>query len=184
MRILVTGGAGFLGSNLTAKLLERGHEVVVIDNLSMGRMENLGACVDQPGLEFIEADVTLQETFDNLDDKFDCIVHLAAFKIPRYGKAIDTLQINYRGTECVLEYARKLEALAPEHPGAGALRRQLEVIGEGREQAARPDRLASSATRVAIRSCRRSETRCASISISSCRRWPNRSSSAGGAPSA
>jgi UDP-glucose 4-epimerase len=43
-----------------------------------------------------------------LDDDFDCIVHLAAFKIPRYGKALDTLQINYRGTECVLEYSRKL----------------------------------------------------------------------------
>jgi UDP-glucose 4-epimerase len=108
MRILVTGGAGFLGSNLTVKLLQEGHEVVVIDNLSMGRIENLSACTGKPGYEFIEADVTEAKTFDQLDDNFDCIVHLAAFKIPRYGKALDTLQINYRGTETALEYARKL----------------------------------------------------------------------------
>ena len=109
MRILVTGGAGFLGSNLTIKLLESGHEVVVIDTLSMGKLEHLGACSGKLGYEFIEADVTQAETFDQLDDKFDCIVHLAAFKIPRYGKALDTLQINYRGTEMALEYARKLD---------------------------------------------------------------------------
>ena len=108
MRILVTGGAGFLGSNLTVKLLKSGHEVLVIDNLSMGKLENLSACTGKPGYRFIEADVTHSETFDQLDDNFDCIVHLAAFKIPRYGKALDTLQINYRGTEMVLEYARKL----------------------------------------------------------------------------
>lgn len=108
MRVLVTGGAGFLGSNLTVKLLESGHEVVVIDNLSMGSLDNLSSCKDHKNLSFIEADVTLPATFEQLDDNFDRIVHLAAFKIPRYGKALDTLQINYRGTECVLEYARQL----------------------------------------------------------------------------
>ena len=108
MRVLVTGGAGFLGSNLTLKLLNQGHEVVVVDNLSMGRMENLAATSGHANFEFVEADVTLPETFEQLSDDFDCIVHLAAFKIPRYGKALDTLQINYRGTECVLEYARRL----------------------------------------------------------------------------
>ena len=109
MRILVTGGAGFLGSNLTAKLLDEGHEVVVVDNLSMGKLDNLAPCAGKPGYEFVEADVTLPQTFDQLDEKFDCVVHLAAFKIPRYGKALDTLQINYRGTEAVLEFARKLD---------------------------------------------------------------------------
>lgn len=108
MRVLVTGGAGFLGSNLTVKLLESNHEVVVIDNLSMGSLDNLSVCKDHENLTFIEADVTLPATFETLDDNFDRIVHLAAFKIPRYGKALDTLQINYRGTECVLEYARQL----------------------------------------------------------------------------
>lgn len=109
MRVLVTGAAGFLGSNLVAKLLDEGHEVVGIDNLSMGRIEHLATCLERKEFEFREQDVTLPETFDSLDGSFGCIVHLAAFKIPRYGKALDTLQINYRGTECVLEYARKLD---------------------------------------------------------------------------
>ncbi len=107
MRVLVTGGAGFLGSNLTAELLRNDHEVVVVDNLSMGRIENLDACREEPKFTFLEADVTSPETFKQLSGKFDCIVHLAAFKIPRYGKALDTLQINYRGTECVLDYAKE-----------------------------------------------------------------------------
>lgn len=108
MNILVTGGAGFLGSNLSARLLDEGHEVVVVDNLSMGRIENLAPCMGRDGFEFVEADVTDPATFARLGKGFDCIVHLAAFKIPRYGKALDTLQINYRGTEAVLEHAREL----------------------------------------------------------------------------
>ena len=108
MRVLVTGGAGFLGSNLIQKLLSESHEVVAIDNLSMGTLENMAAYRDDPSFTFIKDDVTTNAAFENLSDDFDCVVHLAAFKIPRYGKALDTLQINYRGTECVLEYARKL----------------------------------------------------------------------------
>lgn len=108
MRVLVTGGAGFLGSNLVGKLLSENHDVVAIDNLSMGRLENLAPYQDDSRFSFVQDDVTNPEIFANLDDNFDCIVHLAAFKIPRYGKALDTLQINYRGTECVLDYARKL----------------------------------------------------------------------------
>lgn len=108
MRVLVTGGAGFLGSNLIARLLAEDHEVVTIDNLSMGKIEHLAPFQVNPNFRFIKDDVTESRAFDVFDDEFDCIVHLAAFKIPRYGKAIDTLQINYRGTECVLEFARKL----------------------------------------------------------------------------
>ena len=108
MRVLVTGGAGFLGSNLVAKLLQENHEVVVIDNLSMGRIEHLAPFQDHEKFEFVKDDVTKPDVFETLSDDFDCLVHLAAFKIPRYGKALETLQTNYRGTECVLDYARKL----------------------------------------------------------------------------
>lgn len=109
MHILVTGGAGFLGSNLVEKLLDNGHSVVAVDNLSMGRIEHLSAHMDHADFEFVKADVTDRSTFDGLAGGFDCIVHLAAFKIPRYGKALETLQINYRGTENALEYARSLD---------------------------------------------------------------------------
>ncbi len=112
MRALITGGAGFLGSNLVERLLSDGHNVVSIDNLSMGRLENMEPYADHPSLTFIKADVTDPETFADLGDDFDCIVHLAAFKIPRYGKALDTLQINYRGTESVLEFARRINCKA------------------------------------------------------------------------
>lgn len=108
MRVLVTGGAGFLGSNLIGKLLSEGHEVVTIDNLSMGKIEHLAPFQENPNFSFVRDDVTTPAAFDSLSDDFDCLVHLAAFKIPRYGKALDTLQVNYRGTECALEYARKL----------------------------------------------------------------------------
>ena len=107
-KILVTGVAGFLGSHLLDKLLASHHTVIGIDNLSMGRLENISHNFVNKNFQFLQKDVTEQETFENLDSDIDCIVHLAAFKIPRYGKAIDTLKINYQGTENVLELARRL----------------------------------------------------------------------------
>lgn len=107
-RFLVTGAAGFLGSNLLERALSDGHEVVALDDLSMGRRDNLGPLLEHPKLRFLQRDVTKNDAFAGVDGPFDCILHLAAFKIPRYGKAIDTLKINYRGTELVLDYARDL----------------------------------------------------------------------------
>ncbi len=108
-RFLVTGAAGFLGSNLLERTLADGHEIVALDDLSMGRRDNLGSMLDEPRLRFLQRDVTRTDAFEGIDGSFDCIVHLAAFKIPRYGKAIDTLKINYRGTEVVLDLARRLQ---------------------------------------------------------------------------
>jgi UDP-glucose 4-epimerase len=107
-KILVTGAAGFLGSHLLDKLLCCGHQVVGIDNLSMGKLDNIIRHFDNKRFRFIQNDVTEPATFHSLGKDFDCLVHLAAFKIPRYGKAIDTLRINYRGAENVLEFARQL----------------------------------------------------------------------------
>jgi UDP-glucose 4-epimerase len=107
-KILVTGVAGFLGSHLLDKLIACGHEVIGIDNLSMGKIENIGHHLTNKQFQFLQKDITEKSTFDNLATDIDCIVHLAAFKIPRYGKAIDTLKINYQGTDNVLELARQL----------------------------------------------------------------------------
>ena len=108
-KILVTGVAGFLGSNLLNQLLARGHQVVGIDNLSMGRRENIAHHLGNPGFQFLERDITYANAFTDLDSDIDCVVHLAAFKIPRYGKAIDTLRINFRGTENALDFAVRNE---------------------------------------------------------------------------
>ena len=106
-KILVTGVAGFLGSNLLDRLLEKGHKVVGIDNLSMGRRANIQAYSDNANFDFHEADATNKSSFELLSEDIDCAVHLAAFKIPRYGKAIDTLQINYHATDNVLAFCRE-----------------------------------------------------------------------------
>jgi UDP-glucose 4-epimerase len=106
--VVVTGVAGFLGSNLLSELLTRGHEVIGIDNLSMGSLANIAPYMAHPGFRFIERDITHPSAFADLSGRIECLVHLAAFKIPRYGKAIDTLQINYRGTENALECAVRM----------------------------------------------------------------------------
>ncbi|MEX0734133.1 MAG: NAD-dependent epimerase/dehydratase family protein [Steroidobacteraceae bacterium] len=105
---VVTGCAGFLGSNLVGRMLEANHQVVGIDNLSMGSLDNLEDYRSNPRFRFVQADVTEPATLAGLDGNFAGIVHLAAFKIPRYGKAIDTLKINYRGTENALDFAHRL----------------------------------------------------------------------------
>ncbi|MFS4493396.1 NAD-dependent epimerase/dehydratase family protein [Maribacter sp. 2308TA10-17] len=106
-KVLVTGVAGFLGSNLLSKLLKEGHYVVGIDNLSMGRLENIQEFQHHANFDFLEKDILEESTIDNLGDDFDVIIHLAAFKIPRYGNAVATLQINSKGSENMLEFARK-----------------------------------------------------------------------------
>jgi UDP-glucose 4-epimerase len=106
-KVLITGVAGFLGSHLLDRFLADGHTVVGIDNLSMGSRANLAHQLANPRFQFLEKDVVDASTFVQLGTDFDRIVHLAAFKIPRYGKAIDTLRINYQGTDNVLQFASK-----------------------------------------------------------------------------
>ncbi len=106
-QVLITGVAGFLGSNLLDRLMDEKYSVIGIDNLSMGRMQNIAEHLSNPAFRFIQKDITHEDAFADVDTDLGCIVHLAAFKIPRYGKALDTLQINYRGTETVLELARR-----------------------------------------------------------------------------
>lgn len=105
-KIVITGVAGFLGSNLLSKCLREGHQVIGIDNLSMGLMRNINQHLNNKHFEFLKRDIVDKATFLDLPDDIDVIIHLAAFKIPRYGKAIDTLQINAKGGENVLEIAK------------------------------------------------------------------------------
>jgi len=106
--VLVTGVAGFLGSHLLDRLVEGRCDVIGIDNLSMGTLRNIARHVGNRAFRFLKMDVTEPATFEDLADNVDCVVHLAAFKIPRYGRALDTLRVNVRGTENVLEFARRV----------------------------------------------------------------------------
>ena len=105
-RIMVTGVAGFIGSNLLRELLSRGHQVVGIDNLSFGRQENIRECLADPRFRFIRGDIRDLAAVRRAAGGAEVIVHLAAHKIPRYSDAYDTLVVNTEGTRNVLEAAR------------------------------------------------------------------------------
>ena len=108
MRVLVTGGAGFLGSHLCDAMLAEGHSVVCADNLLTGRMENLEHLLDEARFEFVEQDVC--QAFD--PGKVDYVFHFASPASPvdyrKYG--IETLQVGSAGTLTCLELARKYQA--------------------------------------------------------------------------
>jgi nucleoside-diphosphate-sugar epimerase len=105
MRILVTGGAGFIGSHLTDALLAQGHEVVVWDNLVTGSMENLAHLAGQPRFSFVRHDV-IEPPPDA--GPLDRIYHLASPASPEgyRGHPIETHMTNAVGTHRVLELAQ------------------------------------------------------------------------------
>jgi len=110
--VFITGVAGFMGSNLSRALLQRGDRVIGIDNLSIGQPRNLEGVPNPQNLEFHEADVLDGETVKRLSAPADILVHLAASKIPRYSSAMATLITNTEGTKSVLEAARVTGARA------------------------------------------------------------------------
>jgi UDP-glucuronate decarboxylase len=99
--ILVTGGAGFLGSHLTARLLEQGHQVTVLDDMSTGRLSNLPA---HPHLTVVAQDIC-----QGYDRPFDRIYHLACpASPPKYQiDPVQTLRTCFTGTQLVLELAKQ-----------------------------------------------------------------------------
>lgn len=106
MNILVTGGAGFIGSHLIERLLDQGHPVRVLDNFSSGKRENLSAL---PQTEVIEGDVRDFQLVCDCVRNMDAIVHLAAVASVQASidDPIDTHQTNFGGTLNLLEAARR-----------------------------------------------------------------------------
>ena len=107
MKILVTGGAGFIGSHLCERLVKDGHSVTVIDNFSTGQASNLILLEGQPNFELIEGSILDTEILKPLIDNADYVFHLAAavgvFNI--VNNPLASLLTNIRGTENVLEAA-------------------------------------------------------------------------------
>jgi UDP-glucose 4-epimerase len=92
MNVIVTGAAGFVGSNLTGALLKEGHHVTGIDNFSYGFKRNIEPFLEHASFRFIEGDVKDKALLDQA--KGDVLVHLASQKIPRYTNAFKTLEDN------------------------------------------------------------------------------------------
>ncbi|WP_413376053.1 NAD-dependent epimerase/dehydratase family protein [Paenibacillus taichungensis] len=107
--VVVTGAAGFLGSHLVKSLIDQGHQVTGIDNLSTGVSKNLQEVANSPLFFFREADVTLSDSLDFLiDQPVDEVYHLASPASPKFYQAdsIGTIWVNTLGTYHLLELAR------------------------------------------------------------------------------
>jgi dTDP-glucose 4,6-dehydratase len=108
MRVLIAGAAGFLGSHLTDAILAEGHEVLGVDNLCTGSLQNLAHLKHESGFEFCEQDIC--ETFD--PNRIDYVFNFASPASPadymRLG--IETLMVGSAGTRNMLELARKYGA--------------------------------------------------------------------------
>ena len=105
MKVVVTGGAGFLGSHLCTALLGRGDEVVAIDNLITGDIDNLAAIMGDPGFTFMHHDVS---TFVHVPGDVDAVMHLASPASPKdyLELPIQTLKVGSLGTHHCLGLAK------------------------------------------------------------------------------
>ncbi len=111
MKVLITGGAGFIGSHLTEKLLQMGHEVFVIDNLWPGSLANLGKVQKDERFHLVVDTILNESVMNELIFKVDHIYHLAAAvgvkKIMDH--PVETLDINVKGSETVLRLANRFK---------------------------------------------------------------------------
>lgn len=109
MRILITGGAGFIGSNLVDALMEQGHEVTVLDNLLVGKVSNIERHLESEYFHFVNGSILDLATLERLVRQVDLIYHLAAVVGVKYvvEDPLQAIITNVRGTENVLELAFK-----------------------------------------------------------------------------
>lgn len=109
MTILITGGAGFIGSHLAERLLGQGHHVVVIDDLSTGSLDNLAAVRGLPNFSFVLDSVRNTDTMHLLIERCDVVYHLAAAVGVQLivDQPVHTIETNIHGTEVVLSIANK-----------------------------------------------------------------------------
>lgn len=111
MRILVTGGAGFIGANLIRKLLDQGNDIVCIDNLMSGKMENIHELCGLQTFKLIKGDIVDEYVFHEIEG-IDQVYNLACPASPKYYQTqpIQTLKACFQGMMNVLEFAKKSNA--------------------------------------------------------------------------
>jgi UDP-glucose 4-epimerase len=111
MRVLITGGAGFIGSHLTERMLALGHHTTVLDDLSTGWIENLRPAFDYSKFEFVEGSVLDAPLVGRLVEQSDMVVHLAAAVGVRYvlDHPLATIKTNVEGTGIVVGACARLK---------------------------------------------------------------------------
>ena len=111
MRALITGGAGFIGSHLADHLINRGDQVVLLDDLSTGRLANIDHLADRADCEFVLGSILNADLVDHVVSRVDVVYHLAAAVGVNLivEKPLESLMTNIRGTETVVEKAHKYD---------------------------------------------------------------------------
>jgi UDP-glucose 4-epimerase len=110
---LITGGAGFVGSHLAERLLADGHEVMVLDNLSTGSIDNIAHLKNTTGFSYVIDSVTNEPLLAEMIDRSDVVFHLAAAVGVKLivEQPVHTIETNVHGTEVVLKHANKKKKL-------------------------------------------------------------------------
>lgn len=113
MKFFITGGAGFIGSHMAERLLERGDKVLVLDDLSTGSMDNIAHLVGRPGFEYRIGSALDAPLVTECVDRCDVTVHLAAAVGVRLivERPVHTIETNIGATETVLDAAAKKQKL-------------------------------------------------------------------------
>ena len=113
MRALITGGAGFIGSHLSETLLDRGHDVLILDNLSTGSIDNISHLKGRSGFEYFIDSVNNEPLLAELIDRSDVVFHFAAAVGVKLivEQPVYTIETNVHGTEVVLKHANKKKKL-------------------------------------------------------------------------
>ena len=113
MKVLITGGAGFIGSHLAERLLADGHEVLVLDNLSTGSIENISHLKPHSRFSYTIDSVTNESLLAEMIDASDVVFHLAAAVGVKLivEQPVHTIETNVHGTEVVLKHANKKKKL-------------------------------------------------------------------------
>jgi UDP-glucose 4-epimerase len=113
VRALITGGAGFIGSHLSEALLEAGHEVLILDNLSTGSIDNIAHLKGRSGFSYHIDSVNNEPLLAELIDRADVVFHFAAAVGVKLivEQPVHTIETNVHGTEVVLKHANKKKKL-------------------------------------------------------------------------
>jgi len=113
MRALITGGAGFIGSHLSETLLAHGHDVLILDDLSTGSIDNVAHLKGRPGFEYFIDSVDNEPLLAELIDRSDVVFHFAAAVGVKLiiEQPVHTIETNVHGTEVVLKHANKKKKL-------------------------------------------------------------------------